>query len=145
MRKAKERRASRLILLDEEGRILLFRHKQKNGSSFWAPPGGGLEPGESFEEAALREAEEELGLKGFPVKLLWEGWSDFVHVGTPVRQHQRFFLLKAKVPTISAEVQKMHEDEGIIEMRWWTISALATTTELVFPDQLVPELKKISD
>lgn len=59
------RRASRLILLDGQRRVLLFRHARTNGADFWAPPGGGLESGETFEQAACREACEELGITCF--------------------------------------------------------------------------------
>lgn len=56
-----ERQAARLVVLDAHHRILLFRHTDGHGREFWATPGGGLEPGESFEDAACREAKEELG------------------------------------------------------------------------------------
>jgi 8-oxo-dGTP diphosphatase len=46
-------------LLDESGRILLVR---KRGTTVFMQPGGKLEPGESPDEAALREVHEELGL-----------------------------------------------------------------------------------
>jgi len=55
------RRAARLLVLDGEGRILLFRHRDPHGRSFWATPGGGLEARETFEAAARRESDEELG------------------------------------------------------------------------------------
>ena len=44
------------------GRVPLFRHAGSHGRSFWATPGGGLEDGERFEQAACREASEELGV-----------------------------------------------------------------------------------
>ena len=73
------RRASRLILLDEQRRVLLFRHAGTNGRTFWAPPGGGVENGETFEQAAWREAYEELGLTSFTLKRVWERTTDFVY------------------------------------------------------------------
>lgn len=45
--------------------MLLFRFEHKTGSPhrqiFWATPGGGLDPGESYEDAACREMLEETG------------------------------------------------------------------------------------
>jgi 8-oxo-dGTP pyrophosphatase MutT (NUDIX family) len=139
-----QRRASRLVLLDEQGRVLLFRHLRKDRSTFWAPPGGGVEAEETFEEAALREAEEELGLTGFAVGFLWEQWTDFVYIDTPVRQHECFFSLTGRINPLSIEVRKRHEVEGIIEMRWWAASAIASSSEQVFPEGLACEINKIS-
>jgi len=47
------------IIFDQGGKFLLTR-RADNGQ--WCLPGGGLEPGESFEEACVREVEEETGL-----------------------------------------------------------------------------------
>ncbi len=47
------------VVQDEGGRIVLVRRKD-NG--FWALPGGGMEPGESIEDTAVREVLEETGL-----------------------------------------------------------------------------------
>ena len=47
-------------VLVENGKILLVRQRNNNGiSSFWLPPGGGLEYGESIEKALKREFLEE--------------------------------------------------------------------------------------
>ena len=47
------------IIQDEAGRVLLQR---RSDDGLWGCPGGGLEPGETFEEAARRELNEETGL-----------------------------------------------------------------------------------
>ena len=46
--------------LVEGKKVLLVNHK---GWDKWVPPGGHLEPGETFSQAAEREFEEETGLK----------------------------------------------------------------------------------
>ena len=48
-------------VVDDEGRILLVRHTY--GRLNWELPGGMSEPGESVEQAALRELREETGLR----------------------------------------------------------------------------------
>ncbi len=49
------------IIEDGEGKILLVKSPKWN--YLWTMPGGHIEPGEGIEEALLREAEEEVGLK----------------------------------------------------------------------------------
>jgi 8-oxo-dGTP diphosphatase len=47
-----------VVLRDDDGRILLIRRR---GEGTWGIPGGGVEPGESWASAALRECREETG------------------------------------------------------------------------------------
>lgn len=47
----------------ENGKLLLIKHKNLGkGGYLWAPPGGGVDFGESVEECLLREFKEETGL-----------------------------------------------------------------------------------
>jgi 8-oxo-dGTP pyrophosphatase MutT (NUDIX family) len=48
-----------VVVLDGEGRLLLQR---RSDDGTWGLPGGYVEPGESVEEAAARELQEETGL-----------------------------------------------------------------------------------
>ncbi|MEQ7125346.1 NUDIX domain-containing protein [Actinopolymorpha sp. B11F2] len=62
--------AAAIIVAD--GRVLLVRRRQSEGSLLWAFPGGRVEPGETAEYAAAREAKEEVGLEVKPIKTLGE-------------------------------------------------------------------------
>ena len=48
-------------MIVDRGRVALIK-RVRNGQTYYTVPGGGVEPGESIEEAAVREAREELGL-----------------------------------------------------------------------------------
>ena len=63
-------RLSAVLVSDDAGRILLVR---KRGTSRFMQPGGKLEPGETFAEAAAREMGEELGVEVAPELLRDEG------------------------------------------------------------------------
>lgn len=62
----RQRNSARLLVINPSQQVLLFHFQHKNdalaGQSHWATPGGGLEQGESFEVAAVRELFEETGL-----------------------------------------------------------------------------------
>ncbi len=49
-----------VAVTDDAGRLLLIR-RTDNGN--WALPGGGVDPGESLADAAVREVEEETGIR----------------------------------------------------------------------------------
>ncbi len=74
----------------KENQILLVHHKSlgKTGS-LWAPPGGGMEYGESAEEAMIREFKEETGLTIEVKEFL------FVHeyLDPPLHGIELFFLV----------------------------------------------------
>ncbi|MFD8919427.1 NUDIX hydrolase [Streptomyces sp. NPDC059569] len=53
-------------------RVLMVRRRVKEGELMWQFPAGAIEAGESAEEAAVREAEEETGLTVKAVRLLGE-------------------------------------------------------------------------
>ena len=50
------RRAARLVVVYSRNRVLLLQNARITGQKFWAAPGGGLEYGETLDEAAAREA-----------------------------------------------------------------------------------------
>jgi GNAT superfamily N-acetyltransferase len=60
MRRDPGRRAARVVVVDRRQRVLLFGYRNPTtGKEVWATTGGGIEPGESPEEAARREFREE--------------------------------------------------------------------------------------
>lgn len=60
-RSARRPRRGRVFVVSAGGSVALIE-RRKHGLHYWAVPGGGIEPGESAAEAAIREVHEELGL-----------------------------------------------------------------------------------
>jgi 8-oxo-dGTP diphosphatase len=58
------------IAFDHQGRLLLIRRVNDPGSGQWSLPGGRVEPGETDEQAVIRELREETGLDVIPGTLV---------------------------------------------------------------------------
>ncbi|MCK0440794.1 NUDIX domain-containing protein [Gordonia alkaliphila] len=63
--------AASVVLVDEDGRVLLVKRGHDPQRGRWSVPGGHVEPGETFEEAAVREVREETGLEVTVGEELW--------------------------------------------------------------------------
>jgi 8-oxo-dGTP diphosphatase len=50
------------VIKDESGRLLLIKRRNEPGAGLWSVPGGRIEPGETDEQAVVREVAEETGL-----------------------------------------------------------------------------------
>src|SRR5688572_1579429 len=55
----------------KNGQLLMVNHKHLTKGDFWAPPGGGVEFGQSAQEALIREFREETSVKITPGRLLF--------------------------------------------------------------------------
>ncbi len=136
--------ASRVLLFDPEGRVLLFLDEFPDlpGRAKWITPGGGVEPGESAHEAAVRELFEETGLRV-------EDLGGIVHtfefpVDRPSAKHSfshwDFYVHTVEAPFEPSRENWTDEERATVQdWRWWSADELEATDHRYAPFDL-PEL-----
>jgi 8-oxo-dGTP pyrophosphatase MutT (NUDIX family) len=131
------RPAARIVLLDPAGRILLFLYvSPSSGRRWWITPGGGLDPGESYEDAALRELREETGLEDVNLgPWIWSHEHEMTWLDRRVLMQERFFLVRA--PSDRIDVSGLDEFERAVlpEFRWWSLSDLENAERRFGPEE----------
>ncbi len=61
------------VVIKKNGRFLLIKRAKKGeAEDFWCPITGAVEDGETQEQAVVREASEEMGIRVEPIKKIWE-------------------------------------------------------------------------
>lgn len=136
------RASSRLLVLDPDNRLLLFRYSYSRGclagQNYWATPGGALEPGESFEDAAKRELFEETGIADatIGVEVARREFEMQLPDGEIVMADERLYLARVTETSLSRENWTTMEQEVMTEYRWWTHEELSKTTETVYPENI---------
>ena len=138
----RSRPSSRLIVLDPDDRVLLFHFVFDEGAlagnDFWATPGGALEDGERYRDAARRELIQETGIVAEIGDEIASREAVFVTPdGEEVDADERYFLVRAADNAVDEDGQEPTEARYIKAYRWWPLSDLRKTTETVFPEDIV--------
>lgn len=68
--------------------VIVYAENKK----YWTPPGGGIEPGETYEEAVIREVKEETNMKVLHQELI--GFQDIYETNRIVRQTRSFCIVE---------------------------------------------------
>ena len=122
-----ERRAARGLLVTPERELLLMCMELPwLATPIWIVPGGGLNPGETWKEALVRELHEETGLRVTSVgPHVWERTLPIEHHATLTRLHERYFVVHT--PRFDPDTKRLEQRERawFREFRWWPLTALS--------------------
>ena len=138
---SRRRRAARVVLLDPAGRVLLFRlapERDPAGRGYWYLPGGGIQPRESIEAAALRELREETGIRDVTLgAILSERAGVRFNFGGRDIVQDEWYVAAQVTARVGTGRRGDRERRAIEAHRWWSIAELAASDEVVHPPGLV--------
>ena len=133
------RPTARLLVLDPDGRILLFSAADPRGRA-WFTPGGGVHRGETLEAAAVRELAEETGHVLAEADIgplvatcagLWAAPGGLTFFGA-----DSFFLVRVDEARVDTDGHEALERSVITGHRWWTTGGLRATSDKIVPNGL---------
>jgi putative (di)nucleoside polyphosphate hydrolase len=127
-----------VMVLDARGRVFVGRRIVQEMGQAWQMPQGGIDDGEDLREAALRELEEETGIREVEVLAEAEDWFTYdlppEAVGVALKgkyrgQRQKWFAVRFLGTDCDVNL-KHHKPQEFDAFRWVDIDEL--------PDLIVP-------
>ncbi|MGW6946151.1 NUDIX hydrolase [Streptomyces xanthophaeus] len=104
-----------MAIITKGDRVLMVRRRQQEGKLLWAFPGGGIEDGETAEQAAVREVAEEVALEVKSVRVL----------GARVHPQTGADMTYVACEPVSGEA-RVEDDEELAEVAWITLEEIPT-------------------
>lgn len=139
-----EREVLRFVVLDADRRVLLFHTRDSTDPALgtcWELPGGGIEPGETHVDTAVRELREEAGLAVAEHQVsapTWRRDATYRYRGVRRLQHEQVLTvqLDQQQPEIDGSRRDELELEDSFDARWWTVGEIAVSDKRFYPGHL---------
>ena len=146
------RRGVGIVLLNKENKVLVAK-RIDNPKNFWQMPQGGVDEGEDFYHAALRELKEETSI--ISVKLIKEIENKFTYIlpdhligiiwkGKFKGQKQKWFVMRFIGDELEINIKTKHPE--FLDWKWIDLEDLtkiAVNFKLEVYRQIKSEIKKI--
>jgi 8-oxo-dGTP pyrophosphatase MutT (NUDIX family) len=143
-----ERRAARALLISG-GAVLLIQGcdpARPEDGTWWLTPGGGIDEGESREDAVVREVLEETGLTlrvADVGPVVATRVADFLFDGDAYHQSEWFFAIEVERFEPHGAGWEPVEHRALLGYRWWTVAELAATGDVVYPREMADVLRAV--
>jgi 8-oxo-dGTP pyrophosphatase MutT (NUDIX family) len=139
-----ERDAVRVVVLDCEGKVLLFHTHDVTApepGEWWELPGGGIDEGETYLDTVLRELREETGItaSGGQVGLpTWRRTASFRYRHSRRLQHEVVVKVELDRPgAVIDEAERLdYEKEDYFDFRWWPVADVVASQARFYPGRL---------
>lgn len=146
-----QRRAGRVILLDDQNRTLLLQGHDPSLSSdgsapttWWFTPGGGAEANETQRDAALRELFEETGLGLQELQgPIWTRTAHFQFNGDEYEQQEEFYFARIDSHEVDISGWTPLENQTVLTTRWCSLDELEQMPEPIFPGGLAKLIRDL--
>lgn len=143
------RQVARLILMDAKNRILLLNGygrvpEHAHDVSYWITPGGGVENGETYAQALVREAKEEIGLHIDVIgSWVWQDAFSIAFETVTIHFQSQYNFLRVQSHSVSTDGMTDSEQQTVRCYRWWTLDALRETDDILQPLNLADLLGEL--
>lgn len=129
-------RAAAVIIQDNK--ILLIHRFMKELGEYWVFPGGGVEEGETTEQAMIREVQEELSLTPTEYKLLFDVFNPFTMGGNFPPRQEYYYL----VSTFTGELELGGDEAATMNENNQYYPTWVELAKIKEMENLVPEVAK---
>jgi len=148
-----ERSAVRVVVLDSLDRVLLFHTRDlahPDLGLWWELPGGGIDAGETYLDAAVRELREETGIVVDGSRIGQPTWRRRASFLSRKRRHLQDEVIVAlrlpgPGPAVDESERMDYEREGYFDFRWWPIPELVAGDGRFYPGRLPALLRPFLD